>query len=110
MFWFSCKLGWKWICFWPLGRSHVTYKVTLNKGTPLLNESGKAIAVARRKVKTWQVYDAEDWNAIENKPREKKRYPDYEPIASNEYVVMVQTRYRLFNDVESTLRICVQEP
>ena len=110
MHWFPCKLGWKGICIWPLGRRHTTYKVTLNGGTPELGGRGKAIPVARGKVRDWLVYDSETWNAIENNPREKKRYLDYEKIALNEYVVMVETRYRLFNAVESTLRICFQQP
>jgi hypothetical protein len=66
------------------------------------------VAIAKGKVRSWSVYDAESWNAMENNPRIKRRYPDYEKIASNEYVVLVETRYRLFNNVESTLRICAQ--
>jgi hypothetical protein len=108
MYWFPCKLAWKGICLWPLRRRHTTYKVTVNEGIPLLDESARAIPVARGKMRDWTVYNAEAWNAIENSPREKNRYVDYEQIASNEYVVIVETRYRLFNNVESTLRICVQ--
>ena len=110
MYWFPCKLSWKGICFWPIRRKHITYKVTLNEGTPLLDESGKPIPVATGKVRDWLVYSAEAWNAIENNTVEKNRYPNYEQIAFNEYVVMVETRYRLFNDVESTLGICLQQP
>ena len=107
-FGFPCKLSWRGICFWPLRRMHISYKVTLNGGSAVLNDQGMPIPIARGKVRNWSVYDAQSWNTMENNPRTKRRYPDYEKIASNEYVVLVETRYRLFNNVESTLRICAQ--
>ena len=110
MYWFPCQLSWKGICFWPIRRRHTTYKVTLNEGVPLRDEHGQVVPVAKGKVRDWYVYDAESWNALENNPVLKNRYPGYEPIASNEYVVEVETRYWLFNDVESTLRLCTERP
>jgi hypothetical protein len=110
MYWFPCQLSWKGICFWPIRRRHITYKVTLNEGVPVRNEHGQVIPVAKGKVRNWLVYDAKTWNALENNPVVKNRFPDYEPIASNEYVVEVETRYWLFNDVESTLRLCTEQP
>lgn len=110
MYWFPCKYSWKGYCLWPLRRKHVTYKVTVNKGTPLRDEKGMPIAAAGGKTRTWTVYDAAAWNGIENRPWEKKRYPDYEPIADNEYVVLVETRYRLFHSVENTLQVYTEKP
>jgi hypothetical protein len=110
MYWFPCQLSWKGICFWPIRRRHTTYKVTLNEGIPLRDEHGQVIPVAKGKIRNWLVYDAKAWNALENNPVLKNRYPDYEPIASNEYVVEVETRYWLFNNVESTLRLCTEQP
>ncbi len=109
LYWFSCKLSWKGICFWPPQRKHMTYKITLNEGIPVRGENGRPIPVARGKVRDWFVYNAKTWNALENKSR-GKRYIDYERIAPNEYVVEVETRYRLFNNVEATLRLCTEQP
>jgi len=109
MFWHPCKYSWKGICLWPIRRKHITYKVTVNEGTAVRDENGDPIAVASGKIQNWAVYDSTAWNGLEEKPREKNRYPEYEPIADNEYVVLVETRYRLFNKVEGNLRICTRE-
>jgi hypothetical protein len=109
MYWYPCKYSWRGTCVWPIRRKHITYKVTVNKGIPLRNEAGVPIAVAEGKIRTWVVYDATAWNGLVHQPRQKNRYPDYEPIADNEYVVLVETRYRLFHKVEANLRICTQE-
>ena len=106
---FYCRFSWKGICFWPpFAHKHATYKVTIKDGIPLRDKNNQIIPIAHGKIRNWEVFDATAWNNIANSPRLLARYPDYEPIASNEYVVMVETRYRLFNNVESTLRICVQ--
>ena len=110
MYWFPCKYSWNGYCIWPLRRKHTTYKVTVNRGNPVLNEKGTPTVVASGKIRNWTVYDSTAWNGIETDPREKKRYPDYESIAENEYVVLVETRYRLFHNVEANLRICTQKP
>lgn len=111
MYWYPCRLSWRGICIWPpFRRRHITYKVAVNSGVPLRDEKGRPIAIANGKVRTWEVYDSTAWNQIAEIPRQLARYPDYKPIAPNEYVVMVETRYRLFNDVESTLGICIQHP
>jgi hypothetical protein len=110
MYWFPCKYSWNGVCLWPIRRRHVTYKVTVTEGLPIRDDNGKAIPIARGKRRKWSVYDSTDWNALVNFPIQKNKYPDYEPIADNEYVVSVETRYRLFNNVESTLRICTQKP
>ena len=73
------------------------------------DENGDPIPAASGKIRTWAVYDSAAWNDFENQPRLKNRYPDYEPIAENEFVVLVETRYRLFNNVEANLRICTKE-
>jgi hypothetical protein len=91
---------------WPFHRRHSTYKVTVDQGIPLRNEKGKVIPIANRIIRQWAVYDSATWNALANMPARKARYIDYETIADNEYVVIVETRYRLFHNVENTLRIC----
>ena len=109
MYWFPCRLSWNGICIWPaFRRRHITYKVTVNEGIPVRNEKSRPVAIANGEIRDWLVYDSTAWNKLPDHPREFARYPDYEPIAPNEYIVMVETRYRWFNDVESTLRICVQ--
>ena len=108
-YWFSCKLSWKGICFWPPQRKHMTYKITLNEGIPVRGKNGRPIPIAKGKVRDWFVYDAKAWNALENKSR-GKRYVDYERIAPNEYVVEIETRYRLLNNVEATLSLCTEQP
>lgn len=110
MYWFPCKYSWNGLCIWPIRRRHSTYKVTVTEGFPVRDEKGRPIPIASGEKKKWAVYDSTNWNALENFPVAKRRYPDYEPIAENEYVVLVETRYRLFHDVESTLRICTQRP
>lgn len=109
MYWFPCKYLWNGICLWPLQRRHSTYKVTVSEGIPLHDENGKAIPIASGVKKKWVIYDSTEWNAFENHPAVKRKFPDYERIADNEFVVVVETRYKLFHDVESTLRICTQE-
>ncbi|MBI5251911.1 MAG: hypothetical protein HY912_20660 [Desulfomonile tiedjei] len=109
MYWFPCKYSWNGFCIWPIRRKHVTYKVTVNEGTALHDENGRPVAIADGKIRQWSVYDSTGWNDLENNPVEKNRYPDYERIAENEFVVLVETRYRLFHDVESTLRICTRK-
>ena len=109
LYWFTCRLSWKGICFWPPQRKHATYKITLNEDIPVRGENGRPIPVAKGKVRDWFVYDAQAWNALANRSR-GKRYIDYEQIAPNEYVVEVETRYRLFNDVVATLRLCTEQP
>lgn len=81
----------------------------MNEGIPVRDENGDPIPMASGKIQKWTVYDSATWNGLEEKPREKTRYPDYEPIAGNEYVVLVETRYRLFHKVENALRICTRE-
>jgi hypothetical protein len=110
MYWYPCKYSWRGICVWPIRRKHISYKVTVTEGIPVRDEDGAPIPVAGGKRRTWSVYDSATWNGFENQPRQKNRYPDYEPIADNEFVVMVETRYRLFHNVEATLRICTQKP
>lgn len=109
MFWYPCKYSWKGICFWPIRRKHITYKVTVNQGIPMRDEDGAPIPIAEGKIRNWAVYDAATWNGFEEQPSQKRRFPGYEPIADNEYVVLVETRYRLFNKVEDHLRICTQK-
>jgi hypothetical protein len=65
--------------------------------------------MADGKIRKWTVYDAASWNRIEKSPAQKNRFPGYEPVATNEYVVLVETRYRLFHNVEAGLRICTQK-
>lgn len=109
MYWYPCKYSWKGICLWPIRRKHITYKVTVNEGIPVRGENGDPIPMASGKIQKWAVYDSATWNGLEEEPREKNRYPDHEPIADNEYVVLVETRYRLFNKVEDNLRICTHK-
>jgi hypothetical protein len=108
-YWFPCHYSWKGFCLWPIQRKHSTYKVTITDGIPVRDDRGKVIPIANGIRKNWTVYDSIYWNALEDFPIKKKRYSGYELIADNEYVVIVETRYRLFNDVESTLRICTQK-
>jgi hypothetical protein len=110
MYWFPCKYSWNGICIWPIRRKHITHKVTVSEGTPVRDENGNVIPLAGGKRRDWAVYDSTQWNAIGDNPVQRERYPDFEPISDNEYVVLVESRYRLFNDVESTLRICTQKP
>lgn len=98
------------ICAWPISHRHLTYKVTVGNGTPLRDENGKVIPATNGYERGgWTIYDSAAWNMLEYIPT-KDRYINFEPIASNEYVVMVETRYRLLNNVESTLGICMQQP
>jgi len=98
------------MCAWPISQGHVTYKVTVKNGIPLRSEGGSVIAAANGKMqKHWETFDANSWKALYTNYLHEYELLDYEPIASNEYVVMVETRYRLFNDVESTIGICVQK-
>jgi hypothetical protein len=98
------------ICIWPIPHEHVTYKVTVSEGIPLKTRYGNIIpAINGEEQRRWLTYDSTSWNALENNPSGKYAFADFEPIASNEYVVMVETRYRLFNDVDSTLGICIQQ-
>jgi hypothetical protein len=99
------------ICIWPLPHKHVTYKVTVDDGIPLLSRRGTVIAaIDGEEKRSWLTYDQTSWNALEDNPSGKISYLDFEPIASNEYVVMVETRYRLFSNVDTTLGICIQQP
>jgi hypothetical protein len=110
MYWFPCKYWWNGFCIWPPQRKHRTYKVTVKEGVPLRNEKGAVILIAGGKIRDWQVYDATAWNELQNDSRRRDRYQNYEPIAENEYVVDVQTRYWLFHNVEANLRLCTQKP
>jgi len=110
MYWPPCKYSWSGHCIWPIRRRHSTYKVIVIEGIPLRNENGMPIPTASGKVRKWLVYDSPIWNGLEDFSAKKRSYPDYEPIADNEYVVVVETRYRLFHKVEATLRICTQTP
>jgi hypothetical protein len=104
-----CRVRLDSLCVWPIPHKHVTYKVTINDGEALRNHRGYVIAAVNGEEQpSWGTYNAAEWNALEFSPR--NRFIDFETIAANEYVVMVQTRYRLFNDVESTLGICIQQP
>ena len=105
-----CKHSWNSFCLWPIRRKHFTYKVTVTEGTPVRNELGKVIPIASGKRRNWEVYDSTAWTELENSPRKKNRFEGYEPIADNEYVVIVETRYVLFHDVKANLRICTQMP
>ncbi len=91
MYWFPCEYSWNGWCLWPIRRKHITYKVTVTEGIPVRNAEGQVIPVAGGKIREWAVRDAAEWNAIENQPKQKLRFPDYEPIADNEYVVLVET-------------------
>ena len=106
----SCSISFLGICVWPISHRHVTYKVTVDGGgVPLRTRWGRIIpAINGEEQRSWLTYDASTWNALATNPVGKYQYSDFEPIASNEYVVMVQTRYRLFNNVDSTLGICTQ--
>jgi hypothetical protein len=105
----SCRRSWKGFCVWPIRRPHSTYKVTVNEGVPLRDENGLIVPVTGGKKRQWSVYDSTTWNGFGVKPSRWRRVADYEPIADNEYVVEVETRYRLFHNVEDTLRICTYE-
>jgi hypothetical protein len=105
-----CRISFGGICVWPIPRKHVTYKVTVDDGAPLRTRRGSIIpAIDGEEKRDWLTYDSTSWNALENNPFGKYQYSDFEPVASNEYVVMVETRYRLFSDVDSTLGICIQQ-
>jgi hypothetical protein len=106
MYWFPCQYSWNGHCIWPIRRKHTTYKITLLEGSPLRDKRGNVIPVAKGMIKDWTVIDQAHWNAIADNPKEFNRYVDYEPIEANEYVVLIETRYLLFNNVESTVRIC----
>ena len=108
MYYGSCRLAWNGNCIWPIHRPHNTYKVTVNEGVPVRNENGQLFPVAEGKIRKWQVYDSTLWNSLGNKASRWRRIPDYEPIAENDYVVEVETRYWLFHNVEANLRICTQ--
>ena len=105
----SCRRSWNGYCIWPIRRPHSTYKVTVNEGVPLRDENVLIVPVAGGKKRQWLVYDSTTWNGFGVKPSKWKRVADYEPIADNEYVVEVETRYRLFHNVEANLRICTHE-
>ena len=105
-----CWINIRGICIWPIPHKHVTYKVTVDEGIPLRTRWGSVIpAINGEEIRGWLTYDSASWNKLENSPYGKYEYSDFEPIASNEYVVMVETRYRLFYDVDSTLGICTQQ-
>lgn len=109
-----CRVRFGGMCVWPIQHEHMTYKVTIADGSiPMRNERGKVIAATSGVMRSdWLTYDAAGWNALASITYGyfRNRYDDYQTIAPNEYVVMVQTRYRLFNNVNSTLGICVQKP
>lgn len=105
-----CRLSFGGICIWPIPHKHTTYKVTVNEGVPLRTRRGSVIpAIDGDEKRGWLTYDSHSWKALENDPYRKDLYTDFEPVAPNEYVVMVETRYRLFSDVDSTLGICIQQ-
>lgn len=108
MYWFPCQYSWNGICLWPIRRKHITYKVTVHEGTPARDENGLPIVAAGGIKRDWTVHDAASWNSLADSPSTRSRFRDYEPIADNEFVVLVETRYRWFNNVESTVRICTQ--
>jgi hypothetical protein len=106
-----CRISLDGFCVWPIPHKHMTYKVTVTEGIPLRDRFGKVIASTNGDKRTdWATYDSTTWNSLPNSPFRRNRFTDFEPIASNEYVVMVQTRYRWFNNVDSTLGICMQQP
>jgi len=111
-----CTVRFGGICVWPIPHEHQTYKVTItDNSVPLRNEKGSVIAATSGDIRSdWLTYDSNSWNELANYSNfgffRRNPYSDYQPIASNEYVVMVQTRYRLFNNVDSTLGICVEKP
>ena len=107
-----CKLNMGGVCVWPIPHEHLTYKITIPDGSiPVRSRRGNVYAAIDGNVQyDWQTYDASSWNAFENDLYGQNTFNDYQPIASNEYVVMVETRYRLFNNVDSTLGICVEKP
>lgn len=74
------------------------------------DERGRPIPVAGGKIRKWETYDSITWNELEKHRSGWKRVDDYEPIAENEYVVLVETRYRLLYNVQANLRICTQKP
>lgn len=97
------------VCILPIIRRHVSYKVTVTEGIPLRDSHGNVIPETNGERRDWLTYDSTAWNTLRNDSF-WNRYINYEPIAADEYVVMVQTRYRLFNNVVSTLGICTQQP
>ncbi len=113
-FYTRCYIRFGSMCLWPIAREHLTYKITINDGsTPMRDARGSVIAATNSIIRSdWLTYDANSWNALANARHGyfQNRYDDYQTIAPDEYVVMVQTRYRLFNNVDSTLGICVQKP
>jgi hypothetical protein len=109
LYYVSCRRSWNGYCIWPIRRPHITYKVTVNEGVPVRNANGLIVPVAGGKIRKWEVYDSTTWNEFGTRPPKWKRVPDHEPIAQNEYVVLVETRYRLFHNVEATLRICTEK-
>lgn len=108
MYWYPCQHSWNGICLWPIRRKHITYKVTVHEGTPVRDENGLPVVTAGGIKRDWTVHDAASWNSLVDSPSTRSRFQDYEPIAENEFVVLVETRYRLFNNVEDTVRICTQ--
>lgn len=107
-FFTSCSLEWGDACVWPPSHKHKTYKITIPNGTPIRDKGNIVPAINGKDRWSWTAYDASQWNELELSPH--NNYIDYEPIAENEYVIMVETRYRLFNNVETSLGICMQEP
>ena len=104
-----CRISVFGICVWPIPHKHVTYKVIVEDGVPLRTRWGRIIpAINGEEKRDWLTYDTNSWNALPTKRYGRYSYTDFEPIASNEYVVMVETRYRLFSDVDATLGICTQ--
>jgi hypothetical protein len=107
----SCRILIMGICIWPIPHRHVTYKVTVDDGIPLRTRWGRVIPAINGEEKLgWLTYDANSWNALPNKSfrRYGYVYDNFEPIAPDEYVVMVETRYRWFSNVDTSLGICVQ--
>jgi len=105
-----CRMSLEGLCVWPFSHKHITYKVTIDEGIPLRDHRGGVVpATNGEKRNSWLTYDSESWNALEFDPW-NDYYIDFDTIAPNEYIVMVETRYRLFNDVGSTLGICMQQP
>jgi hypothetical protein len=105
-----CRYSVAEVCVWPIPHRHITYKVTVSNGTALRDRRGNVIPTTNGEMRSdWLAYDSTTWNVLKYNTF-RNRYTDFEPITANEYVVMVQTRYRLFNNVESTLGICTQQP
>lgn len=108
MYWFPCQYSWNGFCLWPIRRKHITYKVTVTEGVPIRDSEGRVIPIASGEKRSWSVYEAAEWNSFATDTEKIHRFPNHEPIADNEFVVLVETRYRLFNNVEANLRICTQ--